>query len=83
MKFAKQRLTVNAQGAESGKSHVELPVNYTDKNSAIAFNPSYVTEMLRVLEPDAALTLEMSGAERPAIFKTPNYTYVAVPLVKA
>ena len=82
MRFAKQRLTVNAQGAESGKSHVDLPVDYAGKDSRIAFNPGHVTEMLRVMEPDASLTLEMSG-DRPAVFKAPNYQYVTVPLVES
>ncbi|HZZ78986.1 MAG TPA: hypothetical protein VFE62_10735 [Gemmataceae bacterium] len=48
----------------------------------MAFNPSYVTEMLRVLEPDAAMTLDLNG-DKPALFKTPNYQYVVVPLVES
>ncbi|HZZ81486.1 MAG TPA: DNA polymerase III subunit beta [Gemmataceae bacterium] len=82
LRFAKQRLSVKAQGAESGKSNVELPVDYAGKESNVAFNPSYVTEMLRVLEPDASMTLDMNG-DRPALFKTPNYQYVVVPLVES
>src|SRR5262249_18112120 len=61
LRFAKQRLSVKAQGAESGKSNVELPVDYTGKESKIAFTPSYVTEMLRVLESDASMTLDLNG----------------------
>jgi hypothetical protein len=37
--------------------------------------------MLRAMEPDAALTLEMSD-DKPAVFRhEPSYLYVAVPLV--
>lgn len=81
-KFAKRKLTLNAQGAESGKSQVELPVEFDgNKTAEIRFDSAYLTDMLRTVEPDAALTLEMSG-DKPAVFRhEPNYLYVLVPLV--
>jgi DNA polymerase-3 subunit beta len=80
--FTKRKLTLSGQGATSGKSKIELPINYDGKATDIRFNPDYVNDMLRVLEPDAALSLDMSGNEKPAVFKHGDaYTYVAVPLV--
>src|SRR5262249_2985047 len=73
MRFGRSKLTVRARGPESGKSQVELPVQYDEnKGCEISFNPDFVTDMLRTLEPDAALTLEMSG-NKPAVFRAPNY----------
>src|SRR5208282_1065224 len=79
--FGKQKLTLRAQGAESGKSRVELPIDYHGAGTEIGFNPKFVTDMLRVLEPGTPLTLEMSESEKPAVLRQePSYLYVAVPV---
>ncbi len=81
--FAKKKLTLRAQGAESGQSRVELPIEYDGKGLEISFDPKFVTDMLRVLEPDAPLTLDMSEGDKPAVFRhEPAYLYVIVPLVE-
>ncbi len=81
--FAKKKLTLRAQGAESGQSRVELPVEYDGKGLEISFDPKFVTDMLRVLEPDTPLVLDMNDSSSPAVFRhEPNYLYVIVPLVE-
>lgn len=81
--FAKKKLTLRAQGAESGQSRVELPIDYDGKGLEISFDPKFVTDMLRVLEPDTPLTLDMSDGSSPAVFRhEPSYLYVIVPLVE-
>jgi DNA polymerase-3 subunit beta len=81
--FAKKKLTLRAQGAESGQSRVELPIEYDGKGLEISFDPKFVIDMLRVLEPDTPITLEMSEGDKPAILRhEPNYLYVIVPLVE-
>src|SRR5262249_15406855 len=80
--FAKKKLTLEAQGSESGRSDVEMPLEYEGKSLKISFDPKFVLDMLRVLEPDTALTLEMNDSSSPAVFKAePHYLYVVVPLV--
>ena len=82
-KFEKKKLTLRAQGAESGKSRVELPIEYDGKGIEISFDPKFVVDMLRVLEPDAPLTLDMNDGTSPAVFRhEPSYWYVVVPLVE-
>jgi DNA polymerase-3 subunit beta len=81
--FAKKKLTLRAQGAESGQSRVELPIEYDGKGLEINFDPKFMTDMLRVLEPDTPLVLDMNDAGSPAVFRyEPNYLYVIVPLVE-
>jgi DNA polymerase-3 subunit beta len=81
--FAKKKLTLRAQGVESGQSRVELPIDYDGKGLEISFDPKFVGDMLRVLEPDTPLTLDMNDANAPAVFRyDPNYLYVIVPLVE-
>ena len=80
--FAKKKLTLQARGAESGRSRVEMPLDYEGKALEISFDPKFVVDMLRVLEPDTQLTLELTDNTTPAVFRNePNYLYVVVPLV--
>jgi DNA polymerase-3 subunit beta len=79
--FSKKKLTVQAQGAETGRSKVEMPLEFDGKSLEIRFDPRFLTDMLRVLEPDAALTLELVDGNSPALFKSgSDYSYVVMPL---
>ncbi len=79
--FAKKKLTLQASGAETGRSKVELPLDYDGKSLEIKFDPRFLTDMLRVLEPDAALTLELVDGGSPALFRIgTDYSYVLMPL---
>jgi DNA polymerase-3 subunit beta len=79
--FTKKKLTVQASGAESGRSKVEMPLEYEGKQIDIKFDPRYLTDMLRVLEPDTALTLELVDSNSPALFRSgSDYSYVVMPL---
>jgi DNA polymerase-3 subunit beta len=79
--FAKHKLTLQAQGAQSGRSKVELPIEYDAKSVSVNFNPQYLVEMLKVLPPDAELTLDLIDAGSPALFRSgPNYSYLVMPL---
>ena len=61
---------------------MEFPVEYDGKNLEISFDPKYLTDMLRVLEPDTELLLELGDGAAPALFRhEPNYLYVVVPMV--
>jgi DNA polymerase-3 subunit beta len=81
--FAKKKLTLHARGAEAGRSHVELPIDYDGKDMEISFDPKYLGDMLRVLDPDTPLTLDLLEGDKPALFKNEagDYSYVVVPLV--
>jgi DNA polymerase-3 subunit beta len=79
--FAKNKLTLQAQGAESGRSKVEFPIEFDGKAIEIKFDPRFLTDMLRVLEPDTALTLDLVDGGSPALFKgATEYSYVVMPL---
>jgi DNA polymerase-3 subunit beta len=80
--FAKKKLTLQARGLEAGRSKVEMPLEYDGKAIEISFDPKFLLEMLRVLEPEAQITLEMVDSNSPALFRCDtNYLYVVVPLV--
>jgi DNA polymerase-3 subunit beta len=81
--FGKNKLTLQARGVASGRSKVEMPLAYEGKAVEISFDPKFVSDMLRVLDPEAQLTLELVDGNSPALFRTEDgqYSYVVVPLV--
>jgi DNA polymerase-3 subunit beta len=80
-RFAKNNLTLKAQGATAGRSKVDLPIDYEGKTLEIGFNPTYLVDMLKVLPPDAELTLDLIDAASPALFKSGSeYSYLVMPL---
>jgi DNA polymerase-3 subunit beta len=80
-RFSKNNLTLKAQGATAGRSKVELPIEYDGKTVEVGFNPTYLVDMLKVLPPDAELTLDLIDAGSPALFRSgANYSYLVMPL---
>src|SRR5262249_17854144 len=79
--FAKGKLTLQAQVATAGRSRVELPLEYGARPIDINFNPEYLIDMLKVLPPDADLTLELIDNGNPALFRHgEGYVYLVMPL---
>ena len=79
--FAKKKLTLQSRGAETGRSKVELPLDYDGKNVNISFDPRFLGEMLRVLDEESPLTLELVDGNTPALFRSgDDYSYIVMPL---
>ena len=81
-RFAPGKLTLTAQGAETGSSEVEMDLpEYDGQEVNIAFDPQYVIEMLRAVEGEVNLTLEMTDGQKPAVFRVgADYLYLVMPL---
>lgn len=74
-------LTLKSQATNIGESKVELPISYEGAEIVITFDPRYVAEFLRVLEPEQTLKLELTDSESAALFRTEDgYTYIVMPL---
>jgi len=79
--FAKKKLTLQAKGGGTGRSKVEMAIDYDGKTIDIAFDPKFLTEMLRVLNADEALTLELVDNNSVGLFRSgTNYSYIVMPL---
>jgi len=79
--FARGKLTLEAKGATTGRSKVEMPLEYDAKAIHINFDPKFLTEMLRVLPADADLLLELVDGNSPALFRQGgDYSYLVMPL---
>ena len=81
--FAKQKLTLQARGVGAGSSKVEMELKYSGDPVEISFDPKFLLEMLRVLEPETELSLELVDGKSPALFRNDagDYLYVVVPMV--
>lgn len=79
--FSSGKLKLGAQGATTGRSKVEMPLEYTGPDIEIAFDPSYLTDMLKVLNEDDPLTLDLIDGSKPALFRNrSDYQYLVMPL---
>ena len=68
-------------GGIIGESKIELPIAYDGAELVITFDPRYVADFLRVLEPEQPLKLELVDSESAAVFRTEDgYTYIVMPL---
>ena len=82
-RFAGETLTLSSQAADVGSSHIEMPIDYDGKPVEITFDPRYLSDALKTLDDDAAITAELIDSKNAAVFKTEDgYTYVVMPLTR-
>ena len=74
-------LKLESKAADVGRSTVELPISYEGSEIIITFDPRFVAEFLRVLEPESSVRLDLIDGESAAVLRTDDgYTYVIMPL---
>lgn len=79
--FADGLLTLKSQATDVGQSKVELPIDYSGDEITITFDPRFIADFLRVLQPESQVRLDLIDAESAAVFRTEgSYTYVVMPL---
>ena len=80
--FEPGSVVLTARGPETGSGEVkmELP-DYNGPVVDIAFDPAYLTEMLRAIDGEPTAILEMTDGQKPAVFRVgENYVYLVMPL---
>lgn len=81
--FADGSLTLTSVGVDVGSSKIELPVSYDGEPLTITFDPKFVADFLRVLDPAATLTLNLINPNSAAVFRAgQDFTYVVMPLAR-
>ncbi len=80
--FEAGQVTLTARGPETGTGEVTLALpEYRGPVVDIAFDPAYLTEMLRAIEGEPTATLEMTDGQKPALFRIgEQYLYLVMPL---
>ena len=80
MDFDKDLVVLTSEAPEAGKAEVKLGLDYEGDKVSIAFNPTFVTDVLRVMASDEVV-MEMKDASRPAVVHDGgDYTYVVMPI---
>lgn len=81
--FDEGKLTLVAQAAEVGQSQVELPISMEGKGTTITFDPRYLVDMLRVLNEESTVAVELVDQHSAAVLRTDDgYSYVVMPLTR-
>jgi DNA polymerase III subunit beta len=71
------------RAADVGQSRVELPIAYTGPKITITLDPRFVSDFLRVLDPEKTFTLELKDSDSAAVCTTDDgYGYVIMPLAR-
>src|SRR5262245_55701908 len=75
------RLTVGSQKVGTGSVTVEEEGEYTGEPVAVACNPIFLLERLRVMEAEGAVRMEMDDEDRAVLFVGPgHYRHLLMPL---
>jgi DNA polymerase-3 subunit beta len=81
--FGGGKLTLSSKAADVGRSRVELPISYEGDPVEITFDPRYLTDALKTLDPASPIAAELIDHKSAAVFKTEDgYTYVVMPLTR-
>lgn len=80
LSFGKKGLVLTSRSPESGEATIQFPCKFEGADVEIGFNPSFLTDALRVVDTDE-ITLEMTAPNRPGLVKAgPGFTYVIMPV---
>lgn len=80
-RFSDGTLKLSSQAADVGASTVEMPIGYDGEEIVATFDPRFVADFLKVLDPASQVTLNLIDGASAAVFTAEeNYTYVVMPL---
>lgn len=79
MAFSTGTLSAKSR-ATSGESEVEAVVGYAGKPIALALDPSYLVEFLRLLDPEAEIVVNIRDGGSPLVIVAGASKYVVMPL---
>lgn len=81
MDFSARKLTVSSRAAEVGEARVELEVGYDDAPERLGFNPAFLLDALKVMEPSKEVRFEFANGKSPGrLTDGDGYVYVVMPV---
>ena len=79
--FGDGKVMLSGHGAELGESHIELPIPYDGEEITVKLDPHYVSDYLKVLQPEQTFEIEIKDAKTAVVCSTDDgYSYVIMPL---
>jgi len=80
MAFGKKGLVLTSRSPESGEARVDFPAKFEGPDVEIGFNPTFLTDALRVVDTDE-VAFELTAPNRPGLLKGgQNFLYVIMPV---
>lgn len=80
LNFSANNLTITANTPEVGEAHESIAINYQGEEIAVAFNPTYLMDPLKVLDNDE-IYFEMTDELSPGVLKISGaFIYVIMPM---
>lgn len=74
-------LTIRSRALDIGEATARAPIQYEGPSVRIGFNPVFVQEALKVMEPAASLRLSFTDAKAPTLLTDrEDFTYVVMPI---
>lgn len=74
-------ITIRSRATEVGEAKVEVPVAYEGPPTRIGFNPVFLQDALKVMDPAATVTFSFTDAKAPATMTDRDgYVYVIMPI---
>jgi DNA polymerase III subunit beta len=81
--FESEWLKLNSQATDIGKSKIEVPIAYDGDPITITFDPRYISDFLRVIDPTDMITFGVTDADSSSLMTFgDDYKYVVMPLAK-
>jgi DNA polymerase III subunit beta len=78
--FTKKGLKLTSRSPEAGEAEVNFACKYEGADVEIGFNPTFLTDALRVVDSDE-ISLELTAPNRPGLLRGgPNFLYVIMPV---
>jgi DNA polymerase-3 subunit beta len=74
-------LTVRSRAVEVGEAEVEVPVRYDGPSERLGFNPVFLLDVLKVMDPTRDIRFEFSNAKSPGkLTDDDDFVYVVMPI---
>ncbi|MBP7087666.1 MAG: DNA polymerase III subunit beta [Candidatus Omnitrophica bacterium] len=79
IELKKNNIVFSKNTPQLGEAKEEIEAQYSGSHLEIGFNPNYLIDVLKNLE-DEKVTISFFGADKPAVLKRENYTYLVLPV---
>lgn len=81
VELASNRLVLSSRSADVGEAKVELEVPYTEAPEKLGFNPDFLLDALKVMDPQRTVRFEVTSTRAPAkLTDGAEYVYVVSPV---
>lgn len=76
-----EALTIRSRAPEVGEARIQVPVAYEGETQQLGFNPVFLTDALKVMNPEGQVRFEFTDAKAPGkLTDSDAYVYVVMPI---